>query len=115
MVMYDGSKPATVSRMISGTATRTSPAPPRSAAMPAIATAPAIPRDPPTISARPKSPFWASGRRGGRRGNALSWDSIVQPKMTNAKIQMTKECQRSNVERTISLFGFRSSNKTGIS
>ena len=70
--MYDGSKPATVSSTTSGTASRTSPAPPRSAAMPASAAAPAIPRDPPTISASPKSPLCASGRRGGRRGNVLS-------------------------------------------
>ena len=42
--------------------------PERSAAIPASATAPAMPRDPPITSARPKSPLWLSALRGARRG-----------------------------------------------
>ena len=64
-VMYDGSNEATTSRHASGMARRTNPAPPRSAAMPASETAPVMPRDPPISSARPKSPLWLSGARGG--------------------------------------------------
>jgi len=55
--MYDGSKPATVSTHGSGTATRTRPAPPRRAAIPASAAAPDMPRDPPTTKVSPKSPL----------------------------------------------------------
>ena len=53
-VMYEGSKAATVSRHTSGTASRTSPAPPRKAAIPARPIAPAIPLEPPTTRAKPK-------------------------------------------------------------
>jgi hypothetical protein len=53
MVIYDGSKDATVSRHTSGTAKVTKPAPARKAAIPDSATAPHMPREPPTSSARP--------------------------------------------------------------
>src|SRR5438874_2140533 len=50
------------------TATRTSPAPLRNAALAHRAGAPSIPVEPPMTSTRPKSPLWASRGRGGRRG-----------------------------------------------
>src|SRR5436190_5088583 len=55
--------------MHSGTTSFTSPAPLRRQDTPASEIAPAIPNEPPIKSARPKSPLWASGRRGGRRGS----------------------------------------------
>jgi hypothetical protein len=74
--MYDGSKEATVSKHASGTASRTNPAPPLSAAIPASAAAPLIPREEPTISAVPKSPLWASAFRGGSFGSG-SFEEFV--------------------------------------
>ena len=68
VVIYEGSPPATVSRQTSATASRTNPAPPRKAAMPAKVTAPVIPRDPPRIKAVPKVPLWLSGSRSASNG-----------------------------------------------
>jgi hypothetical protein len=75
--MYEGSCAATVAKQSLATANRTRPAPLRSVAMPAKAIAPAMPRDPPIKSARPKSPLWLSAGRGGKSGNA--WVSNVVP------------------------------------
>jgi hypothetical protein len=74
--MYEGSKEAMVSKHTSGTAILTNPAPPLSAAIPASAAAPLIPREEPTISAVPKSPLCASAFRGGSfgRGSFVEFD-----------------------------------------
>ncbi len=70
--MYDGSIAATTFCTLRGTANVTRPAPLRSADWPASEMAPLIPREPPMSSARPKSPLWLSGRRGGRSGKGVS-------------------------------------------
>src|SRR5437868_1871404 len=69
--MYDGSIEATTSSTQIGTASVTSPAPLRNAAWPASEIAPLIPRDPPTKSARPKSPLWLSASRVRSEGNGV--------------------------------------------
>src|SRR5262245_30865977 len=62
---------ATTGQTLSGTATRTSPAPLRKAALPHSTAAPDMPRLPAAIKARPKSPLWLSGARGFSRGTCV--------------------------------------------
>ncbi len=52
----------------SGQATVTRPAPARSAASPAMAAAPALPRDPATTSTWPNLPLFESRARGAKQG-----------------------------------------------
>ena len=73
--MSSGWKPATVARTDLGVATVDNPAPARSTAIPAIATDPALPRDPPSTRTCPKLPLFESGGRGPISG-AMSWAVI---------------------------------------
>ena len=63
-VMYSGPIAATTAWQLDGVATVTRPAPERSAPTAARCAAPVLPREPATISTRPKSPLWLSGARG---------------------------------------------------
>jgi hypothetical protein len=64
MVVKEGSIDATIGRTLFGVATRTNPAPARSAALPARAAAPLIPMLPAIMQTLPKSPLCASVTRG---------------------------------------------------
>src|SRR5262245_32286426 len=75
--MYDGSKLATVGCTSAAVATRTSPAPDRSAAAPQSAAAPAIPRDPAMTSTWPNRPLWLSGGRGPSVGTASIASRVI--------------------------------------
>src|SRR5215472_13196401 len=66
-VMYSGCAAAIIGKTDSGVAMVTSPAPARSAALPAMIAAPVFPTDPATINAWPKEPLCDSAAR--TRGN----------------------------------------------
>ena len=79
MVVKQGSIAATIGRTVSGVAIRTRPEPVRSAARPAIAAAPDIPRLPAIMQILPKSPLWASDFLGGRVGICVIICIIFSP------------------------------------
>ena len=64
MVVKEGSIDATIGRILFGIATRTNPAPARSAALPARAAAPLMPILPAIMQTLPKSPLCESVARG---------------------------------------------------
>ena len=64
-VMYSGAMDATIGAHDRGVAMVTRPAPDRSAPIAARCAAPVRPREPATISTRPKSPLWESDARTG--------------------------------------------------
>src|SRR4051812_12396990 len=76
--MYDGSKVATVGWTSAGLATRTRPAPDRTAAPPTRAAAPAIPRPPAITSTWPYIPLWLSTGRFGSVGNVVTRSSAMR-------------------------------------
>ena len=94
-VRYDGSTPATIGKMLRGTATVTSPAPPRSAPNPLRHAAPLIPGCPAMMSAFPKVPLCASLGRGGAFGKDLirliaAGRFIAAPKEPQRGIEQTR-------------------------
>ena len=76
--MYDGSKLATIGWTSAAVATRTSPAPDRSAAAPHSAAAPAIPRLPASTSTVPYRPLWLSRGRGREFRDRVDHSSVMK-------------------------------------
>ena len=84
-VINSAANPATLGNALFAVATVASPAPARNAAMPAIAAAPDLPSDPPTISTCPYMPLLLSMGRGAKNAarscavvtSSLSLDSMA--------------------------------------
>ena len=99
--MYDGSNWATVGWTSTGDATRTSPAPDRSADAPTRAAAPAIPRLPAMPRTWPYIPLWLSAGRLGRRGGISIRRRAMAARLRKCCVIARRECVRARYRTSV--------------